>query len=204
MRRFLRVKKGPRTDQELLAAFRQSGRAEPLAELYDRYLELSYGLCLRYLRTPAAAEDATMEVFEALLRKVPQHEIHNFRSWLHTFVRNHCLMQLRSEGRSPLHNATDDFMQSEPAVHPEEEQPWEQRAETRAALTDCIEALKAEQRRCIRLFYLEGYRYKEVAEALQLDLGRVRSHIQNGRRNLKSCMETKLKPEVPSTKSLNN
>jgi RNA polymerase sigma-70 factor, ECF subfamily len=202
MRRFLRVKKGSQTDQELLAAFRQSGRAELLAELYDRYLELSYGLCLRYLRSPAAAEDATMEVFEVLLRKVPRHEIHNFRSWLHTFVRNHCLMELRANGKSPLRNATDDFMQSEPFVHPEEEQPWERRTETQAALSACIAALNEEQQRCIRLFYLDGYTYKEVAAAVQLELGRVRSHIQNGRRNLKICMEKQLKPKVPNPKSL--
>lgn len=201
MRKFLRVKKGSRTDQELLAAFRQSGQAELLAELYDRYLELNYGLCLRYLRSTTAAEDAVMEVFEALLEKVPQHDIHNFRSWLHTFVRNHCLMQLRAAGRSPLRNATDDFMQSEPFEHPEQERPWEQRAETQAALTDCIDALKDEQQQCIRLFYLEERSYKDIAAALQLDLGRVRSHIQNGRRNLKICMETKLDSEV-STKSI--
>ena len=202
MRQFLRVKKGSRTDQELLAAFRRSGKAEPLAELYDRYLELSYGLCLRYLRHTAAAEDAVMEVFEALLQKVPQHEIHNFRSWLYTFVRNHCLMDLRAAGRSPLRNATDDFMQSEPFEHPETERPWEQRAETQAALSDCIAALKAEQRQCIRLFYLEERSYKDIAEALQWELGQVRSHIQNGRRNLKSCMETKLDSGVSATKSI--
>lgn len=202
MRRFLRAKKGSQTDTELLAAFRQSGRAELLAELYDRYLDLSYGLCLRYLKDSAAAEDAVMDIFEALLAKVSQHEIQHFRAWLYTFVRNHCLMQLRANGRSPLHRSDGDFMQSEPFVHPEEEQPWEQRAETQAALTDCIESLKAEQRQCIRLFYLEDRSYKEVADRLQLELGRVRSHIQNGRRNLRQCMEAKLDPEWNASKPI--
>lgn len=202
MRKFLRAKKGSRTDQELLLAFRRSGRADHLAELYDRYLELSYGLCLRYLRDTAAAEDAVMEVFEALLEKVPRHDIQHFRPWLYSFVRNHCLTQLRAAGKSPLHRTTDDFMHSEPFVHPEEESPWEQRPETQAALSECIEALKDVQRQCIRLFYLKEHSYQEVATALQLELGRVRSHIQNGRRNLRICLEARLDPERNATKSI--
>jgi RNA polymerase sigma-70 factor (ECF subfamily) len=56
---------------------------------------------------------------------------------------------------------------------------------------NCIEQLPAEQKKAIQLFYLEEKCYKEIAELTQTDINKVRSFIQNGRRNLKICMEKK-------------
>jgi DNA-directed RNA polymerase specialized sigma24 family protein len=56
-------------------------------------------------------------------------------------------------------------------------------------LSSCIEALSAEQRTAVRLFYLENKCYKEIETITGLDWNKVRSLIQNGRRNLKICMQ---------------
>ena len=87
------------TDSELAAAYRQSSDLKILARLYQRYLDLLYGVCLKYLGEREAARDAVMEIFEELSQKLLKHEVTHFKGWLYTLARNHCLMQLRSSGR---------------------------------------------------------------------------------------------------------
>jgi RNA polymerase sigma-70 factor (ECF subfamily) len=180
------------SDTDLLARFQNSGGTEDLLPLYERHAELIYALCLRYLGSPQRAEDAGMEIWAVLMDKLPKHEIDNFKSWLQTTVRNHCLMQLRREKRDPLQQADGAFMQSDRLLHLKYE-PDHQNEDTRP-LYHCIKQLKEEQRRCVQLFYLkEGGSYQSIAEELNLSVGRVRSHLQNGRRNLKTCLEGQAK-----------
>jgi RNA polymerase sigma-70 factor (ECF subfamily) len=54
-----------------------------------------------------------------------------------------------------------------------------------------MEQLKAEQRECVELFYYHQQCYKEISAALKLDENKVKSFIQNGKRNLKICLESK-------------
>jgi RNA polymerase sigma-70 factor (ECF subfamily) len=176
------------SDADLLARFQKSGGAEDLLPLYERHAELIYGLCLRYLGSPQRAEDAGMEIWAVLLKKLPKHDISNFRSWLQTTVRNHCLMQLRSEKRDPLQQSDGALMQSDRLLHLKDE-PDHQNEDTRP-LYHCLKRLKEDQRRCVQLFYLsEGESYQSIAGAMNLSVGAVRSHLQNGRRNLKICLE---------------
>ncbi|MCH5720716.1 RNA polymerase sigma factor [Niabella hibiscisoli] len=84
------------TDEQLLAQFKQTGDQQALAELYLRYSELLYGVCLKYLEDAEEAKDAVMNIYQELLIKVPRHEIQNFKSWVYVLTKNHCLMQLRS------------------------------------------------------------------------------------------------------------
>ena len=184
------------SDAQLLDHFHRRPGPATLLPLYERYAALIYGWCLHYLVTPERAEDAGAEVFTVLLDKLPQHEVTNFRSWLQTVVRNQCLMQLRKEKRSAHHQTVTMeavAVQSDLALHllTETEVP-----DTRG-LHHCMKQLNADQRRCIHLFYLrEGYSYRTVAEELDLSVGRVRSHLQNGRRNLKQCLETYTPSEI--------
>jgi RNA polymerase sigma factor (sigma-70 family) len=60
-------------------------------------------------------------------------------------------------------------------------------------LLESISALKPLQQLCIRLFYLESLSYEEVAGHTGLSAGEVKSHIQNGKRNLKIYLEGKKK-----------
>ena len=176
------------SDAELLDRFHRSPTPATLLPLYERYAELIYAWCLRYLGTPERAEDAGAEVFTVLLERLPKHEVSNFRSWLQTVVRNHCLMQLRREHRDPVqqHAPLESVVQSADWQHLLDE-PSD--TDTRG-LHHCMKQLNDEQRRCIRLFYLqEGESYRSIAERLNLSIGQVRSHLQNGRRNLGQCLE---------------
>jgi RNA polymerase sigma factor, sigma-70 family len=149
-------------------------------------MELIYGVCLKYLKDPENAQDAVMNLFEELIIKVPKQEIDHFKAWVYTVAKNHCLMRLRSEKRKPTVKIDIDLMQSEPDWHlngePENEQDIRQ-------LEFCLGQLVPEQRRVIELFYLEKKCYNEISASTGMDWNKVRSFIQNGRRNLKICME---------------
>lgn len=174
------------SDTELVARYQKSGDMDLLGVLYERYTELIYGVCLKVLKNEVEAEDAFMNIFEKLAKKVREHDIQQFRPWLHTVVRNHCLGILRKKGKHLTVSYEEDFMQSQEVLHPFMEEATNGKL---TALTGCMDTLKGAQKNCVQLFYFEGKSYQDIAEANDLSLGKVRSYIQNGRRNLKICIE---------------
>ena len=178
-------------DEELLARYRAAGRIEELAALYMRYAELVYGVALRYLRNRADAEDAVMQLFEELGDKVRRHEIRCFRTWLHTVVRNHCLMRLRRAGKMPPGELPGERGDDGEFVEMLCED--DRRERIAAALEECLERLPEPQRRAIRLFFWEGCSYADIAAATAWHLRSVKSYLQNGKRNLKICLENRMR-----------
>ena len=174
------------SDAELVARYQKSGDMDLLGVLYERYTELIYGVCLKVLKNEVEAEDAFMNIFEKLAKKVREHDIQQFRPWLHTVVRNHCLGILRKKGKHLTVSYEEDFMQSQEALHPFMEEATNGKL---TALTGCMDTLKGAQKKCVQLFYFEGKSYQDIAAENELSLGKVRSYIQNGRRNLKICIE---------------
>lgn len=193
------------TDEALAAAYRTDGDPEVLGQLYARYLELIYGLCLHYLRDAGRAEDASMDVYEQLVTKLRQHEVATFRSWLYQLARNHCLMILRRRGPSQLTRDSSSVrvngqldladMQFEGVLHQDEDDEAHAAIRTHDAhldaLSACTDELNERQATCIRRFYLEGASYEEIGTEIKATFDQVRSAIQNGRRNLKTCVERK-------------
>lgn len=180
------IQRNDQPDKELIIGFKASGNMDILAILYQRYMDLLYGVCLKYLKQPEASRDAVMHIFEELVEKLKKHEVENFKSWLFTLARNHCLMQLRTPKNLKTTEFNVDIMQSEEDVHLNGAL---QREENLEKMERCLQTLPAEQKTTIELFYLQGKCYKEIAEITGMDWNKVRSHIQNGRRNLKICME---------------
>jgi RNA polymerase sigma-70 factor, ECF subfamily len=179
-------------DEDLLREFRSGSDLEILGELYSRYMHLVYGVCMKYLKDRDESKDAVMQIFEKLIAEIPKHKIENFRSWLHVVTKNYCLMQIRSqkshdEKMGEWINDTLVFMESNPDPHPIDDDG----SEMDKSLQECIEKLKEEQRKCIQLFYYENRCYTEIADILGLDEKKVKSHLQNGKRNLKLCLDGK-------------
>ncbi|HWB28783.1 MAG TPA: sigma-70 family RNA polymerase sigma factor [Chitinophagaceae bacterium] len=176
----------PRTDGELLQLFKESGSQNALASLYLRYTDLVYGTCLKYLKDAETAKDAVMNIYQELLKKLPLHEVDNFKSWLYVLAKNHCLMQLRNAKKMFTVEFQAEIMQSEDFSHLDNVL---QREQDFKRLENCLENLQEEQKNVITLFYLQNKCYNEIVEQTGLDWNKVRSMIQNGRRNLKICME---------------
>jgi len=169
-----------------LLVFKETGSQDVLAKLYLRYTDLVYGTCLKYLKDAETAKDAVMNIYQELLQKLTQHEIENFKSWLYVVTKNHCLMQLRKGKKMITIEFQPAIMQSEDFEHLDTVLSREQDFKK---LEQCLERLPAEQKQAIQLFYLENKCYNEIAEQTGMEWNKVRSLIQNGRRNLKICME---------------
>jgi RNA polymerase sigma-70 factor (ECF subfamily) len=180
------IDKASTTDEELLLGFKQSNDQDVLAKLYLRYTDLLYGVCLKYLKDNEAAKDAVMNIYQELWQKLASHEVDNFKSWLYVVAKNHCLMQLRKEKRMIMVEFQPGVMQSEDFTHLDSVLSREQDFQK---LKLCLERLPEEQKQGIQLFYFENKCYNEIVEQTGMDWNKVRSLIQNGRRNLKICME---------------
>lgn len=173
-----------RDDESLWQEF-VAGRDERLlAELYDRYLSLVYGVALKYLQDREEARDAAMEIFEKLLRTDKGQQIEKFRIWLYVVTKNHCLMKLRAKA-SLEKKAAEAFMEFSEQEHPLDSDGQERTP----ALLRCLGSLKPEQQACVTLFYFEKKSYLEIAATEGIEVKEVKSHIQNGKRNLKICIE---------------
>ena len=179
------------SDEELLRRYLNSGDLDLLGELYARYMHLVYGVSLKYLEDREDARDAVMQIFERLITDLPRHQVRVFKSWLYVLTKNHCLMELRSrrqrKKKLPGLEIEQEFMESEVDLHPldREERSMEQE------LRECMEQLKKEQREVIEMFYYQKLCYHEISQKLRIEEKKVKSYLQNGKRNLKICLETK-------------
>jgi len=176
-------------DNELIERFRYSHDNQYVGELYTRYAHLVLGLCIKYFEDVDVAKDATMSIFELLLHELKRHHIDHFNSWLYTVSKNYCLQELRKKkSRNKKEDLFKDFLQdtmeSELDMHPKE-----QKELLLLKMERLIPTLKYNQRLCLKMFYLEGKSYADISHELNFSLKEVKSHIQNGKRNLKIKMQ---------------
>ncbi len=174
------------SDTELILLYKKESNPELIGELYKRYSLLVYGLCCKYLKHEENAQDAVSEIFELLLEKLKTHEVTFFKSWLFIVSKNH-LMRLKSKNNSletiDIENISEKFMENEGDLS------LNIREHESELLQQAISNLNDEQRTCIDLFYYKQKPYQEVASITGYDLNKVKSAIQNGKRNLKLFME---------------
>ena len=178
---FLRNKTtAPLSDEELVAKLRAGDRSA-LGLLWDQYAHLLFGVAMKYMKNIDLSKDMVMGLFGELPALLGKHEVKKFRPWVHTVMRNRCLMALRK------HDPEVSIM-----VEPPQEESSDDAALHEAslqALETAIGQLPEGQASCIRMFYLERNSYEQVAERTGLPVGQVRSNLQNGRRNLRIILE---------------
>jgi len=184
MTRILQLKE--HTDTELIAEHKLGNPG--LSELYTRYNKLVFGSCLKYFKNRPDADDAVSEIFSLIDRKLKTHEVSNFKSWLYTVTRNYCIEVLRKKNRQRDKLSAAENMYSETIFHPDDIVD----EELMKILEKCIEALPEKQRMTVDLFYFKKVTYKDIAVKMGLSWDKVRSFMQNGRRNLKNCLESKM------------
>lgn len=177
---------GKYNDDVLLRLYRESRKPAYFTELYGRYTVLVYGVALKYLRNIPDAQDAVMQIWEELMEKVLLHDVQNFKAWLYTCVRNYCLMELRKQNVNPMVELDEKFMEfcdDFNLDHIREEE------ENESAIQDCLKRLPERQHVCVQYFFMEELSYREIVEISGFSLKMVKSFIQNGKRNLRLCLE---------------
>jgi RNA polymerase sigma factor (sigma-70 family) len=171
------------TDERLLQEYKQTADLTMLAKLYERYMHLVYGVCLKYLHEEELSKDAVMQIFEELIQKSRKHDIKQFKPWLYVLSRNFCLMQIRS-GKKMRTESLPDFMEFTDDAHLDTG-----KEEELVSLERCREKLPPPQKVSIQLFYMDQKCYKEIVDETGYSMNEVKSYIQNGKRNLKICLE---------------
>lgn len=184
------------SDEQLAARYARTGDTEYLGQLYERYTHLIFAVCLKYLGNEDEAEDTVMLIFEKLVKELKNESVSAFKGWLYTVTRNECLMQLRH--RKTVEKSKEVLLKESEAGIMENDSVLHlitgNNSEDDHKLEEAISRLNEDQRRCIELFYLEERSYREVAETTGFTLNEVKSHLQNGRRNLKIILENVRKP----------
>lgn len=179
------------TDDELLELIR-NGKSQPyFGQLYERYIPLIYGLCLKYLKSEALAQDAVIDIFENLSSKIETYEISNFKNWMYSVARNHCFQILRDNKKEILVDFDSNIMESDEVLDLLSEETLDKEKES--ALNNCIKHLPDPQRITIKMFFYEDKSYADIATETGFNLKSVKSFLQNGKRNLKICVEKHLK-----------
>ena len=137
-------------------------------------MDLVYGVCLKYLKQPEDAQDSTINIFEEVSSKLLKHEVDNFKGWLYTLAKNHCLMRLRSEKKHKIVEFDLSIVQSEEDGHLN---GIMEKEENFKAMGECLAELDNDQKTAIELFYLQGKCYNEIAAHTGMDWKKVRSSI---------------------------
>jgi RNA polymerase sigma-70 factor (ECF subfamily) len=154
-------------------------------------MELVFGVCMKYLKNQYDAQDAVIQIFEKIVISLKEAEVINFRPWLYVVTKNFCLMELRKIKHQSFsiddeNIFADKFMESQYEIHPIDKEQHEQNEE---ALKKCIEKLKFQQKESIELFYFKEMTYQQISAKMEVDIKKVKSYIQNAKRNLKICLE---------------
>ncbi len=190
LRFFSLNKKKEYSDEDLLSLYRETGEAEHFQQLYERYMPLIYGLCLKYLQNPEESQDAVIDIFENLSQKIHGYEIKIFKNWLYSVVKNHCFHILKENKREIIVNFDSQLMESDTVLDLLGENNDEEKEN---ALNKCLENLPEPQRVSVEKFFYDNKSYAEIVDETGFHLKSVKSYIQNGKRNLKICIEKNLK-----------
>lgn len=177
------------SDNDLLELYYTSKDQQWIGILLERYTLLLLGVCMKYLKDETEARDCVQQIFLKVLTELSKYKVDYFKSWLYMVAKNHCLMRIRDKGGRAITELNEHFV----ASHEEDKNELIQNEQTYDLLEESIEELGPEQKQCVILFYLKKYSYQQIADKTGYSLAQVKSHIQNGKRNLKIILERKLK-----------
>ena len=170
---------------EALVALVARADEEALAELYDRFNRVAYGLALRIVRDPALAEDAVQEAFLAVWRSAARFVAERAKAstWILTLVHRRAVDLVRREQprrTEPLESAPQQ------AGDDTEEEAWLRLR--RARVQEALKRLPDKQREALELAYYGGFTQSELADRLGEPLGTIKSRMFSGLANLRDLL----------------
>lgn len=141
---------------------------------------------MKYLKNPEEAKDAVQQIFLKVITELHKYQVSYFSSWIYMVAKNHCLMSIRNRKHALSVDQVRDA-----AVETEDPDPLKDE-KLLQDLKEALNHLNGEQRTCIGKFYLEKKSYQTIASETGFTLIKVKSYIQNGKRNLRLLLEKKL------------
>jgi RNA polymerase sigma-70 factor, ECF subfamily len=170
---------------EALVALVARADEDALAELYDRFNRVAYGLALRIVRDPSLAEDAVQDAFLAVWRSAARFVAERAKAstWILTLVHRRAVDLVRREQprrAEPLESAPQQ------AGEDTEEEAW--RRLRRARVQEALKRLPDKQREALELAYYGGFTQSELADRLGEPLGTIKSRMFSGLANLRDLL----------------
>jgi len=169
----------------------RAGDAEACEQLIRLHLDSAYATALAVLRDPGNAEDVAHDAFITALERLEEcRQPERFAAWLLQIVRNQARNYLRRAGvrKTELLEEGTAYSGDDPALDAE-------RASLRAQLSAGLEQLSETQREVVLLHDMEGWRHREIGEALGMPEGTVRYHLSTARRALRALLGSRLREE---------
>jgi RNA polymerase sigma-70 factor (ECF subfamily) len=148
---------------------------------------------MKYLKEEEEARDCVQQIFVKVIMELGKYRVVYFKSWIYTIARNHCLMKLRDQHGHPAE--LSDAMLAAWDDEPGSNRHWE-KEQWLDWMGLSLEELGKEQKLCVILFYLQKRSYQDIATETGFTLMQVKSHIQNGKRNLKLLMEKRAREKA--------
>ena len=188
----------PEVDEDLVNRVRK-GDLDAFNQVVAVYQDRIYNLCLRMLGSRQAAEDAAQDTFMSAYRNAGKLRGANVRSWLFRIASNTCIDKVRMRQRQPVvsldHPSSDE--DARPVDVPDEDPGPEKRtlqSELHDAIQEALLDLPGDQRLAVTLCDLEGFQYEEIADAMRISVGTVKSRISRGRARLREAIRER--PEL--------
>jgi RNA polymerase sigma-70 factor (ECF subfamily) len=183
-----------------LADRARDGEVVAFNALVGRYQRSVFGLSLRMLSSPAAAEDAAQDTFISAWRGIGGYRGGSFQAWILRIAGNQCRDELRKRKRRPV-DSLDDLIENEGdgVAPPSRDRSPESHAmggETAGVIQQGLLTLPEEQRMAVLLSDVQGLAYEEVAQAMGTSIGTVKSRISRGRARLREFLTAR--GELPS------
>jgi len=172
------------TDCQLLQAL-ASGDASALGILYDRYAGLMLAVANRILGSQRESEDLVHDVLVEAWRKSATYSQSrgSVRTWLFVRLRSRALDRIRRRARHPVDPLKDPGADPRPEASPVRNMEY-------ARVHEAIATLPEAQRKVLELAYFGGLSSREVALALGIPIGTVKSRTAAGLQKLRTAMHT--------------
>jgi RNA polymerase sigma-70 factor (ECF subfamily) len=178
----------------------QAGDQTALGEIHARYINLVYSMAYRVLGESMAAEEVAQDTFLRLWKKAYTYDPAKgrFATWLLTVTRRLAIDTLRTRQRQQPDNRLVSI-DEEPDV-------WEnvlsvEENDLRRTLRSAMSGLPEEQREPIELAYFYGLSQPEIADALDVPLGTIKTRIRLGMQKLRLAWlsESPINPNISDT-----
>jgi RNA polymerase sigma-70 factor, ECF subfamily len=178
----------PVNERELVERCRQDDEGA-FQELVDRYKNLVFAMIARTVQDRSRVEDLAQDVFLRVHRGLPYFRGEaRLSTWIYRIVANVCA---QAHARAPVPMSLDDERSA--PVTASAMDPQFADIELRDRLEKAVARLPDRQRLLVAAHYLQGVQYEDLADALGLPLGTVKTHLYRAKRQLRRLLETELK-----------
>ncbi len=176
-------------DISQIREFRSSGNKNALAEVYNKYIHLVYGLGLKYFQNRGKAQQLIIDVFKMLVDQAKNSDIANVRNWIYMCAKDLCFKQadedsISTEQKNDWNNEKKILENNRLRIN-----PIDSDLSTNYSLRNCVDNLYQPQKNCVKMFYFQSKSYREIAQKLDITENEVKQNISSAKQILKKCVD---------------